>query len=280
MKVFIGSVYNEARLEKIFKSYKPSLVFHAAAYKHVPLMEESPEEAIRSNVMGTYYTAKLCDKYEVNNMVLVSSDKAVRPTNIMGATKRYAELIIQHYAAISKTKYSAVRFGNVLGSNGSVIPLFKKQIEEGGPITVTHPEITRYFMTIPEAVGLILQSAVYSKGGEIFVLDMGEPVRIKTLAEKMIRLAGYKPYIDIDIEYTGLRPGEKLFEELLTDGDRNIRTDNDKIFIETSVSNSGSCFELEVFKEYTENFEKYEVKDLKRAFTKLVKSYDCTGTCD
>ena len=280
LKVLIGSVYNEARLEKVFKEYTIDIVFHAAAYKHVPLMEDSPEEAIRSNVIGTYTTAYLASKYKVKNFVLVSSDKAVRPTNVMGATKRYAELIVQHFDHLFDTKYSAVRFGNVLGSNGSVIPLFKKQIEDGGPVSVTHPEITRYFMTIPESVGLILQSAVYSSGGEIFVLDMGEPVRIKTLAEKMIRLTGLKPYIDIDIEYTGLRPGEKLYEELLTDGLNNKRTNNDKIFIEDETSNGTTQFEEEIFSDYIERFETLDPKEVKRGLTKIIKSYDCTGTCD
>ena len=192
-------------------------------------------ESLRTNVLGTYYVTILADEYKVDKMVLVSTDKAVRPTSIMGACKRYAENIIQNQNEISKhTNYSAVRFGNVLGSNGSVIPLFKKQIEDGGPLTVTHKEIERYFMIIPEAVGLILQSAVYAKGGEIFVLDMGSPVKILDLAERMIRLSGYVPYKDIDIKITGLRPGEKLYEELLIDTNTNAhkKTDNEKIFIE------------------------------------------------
>ena len=192
-------------------------------------MEDSAVEAVRTNVMGTYNTAALSNQYGVKKFVLVSSDKAVRSTNVMGATKRFAELIIQNQQKDNGTRFSAVRFGNVLGSNGSVIPLFKKQIEDGGPVTVTHPDINRFFMTIPEAVSLILQSAVYAKGGEVFVLDMGQPVKIKDLAEKMITLAGYEPYKDIQIEFTGLRPGEKLFEELLVDHNYADHKATDKI---------------------------------------------------
>ena len=235
LTVWIGSVYNETRLRQVFETFKPTLVFHAAAYKHVPLMEDSAVEAIRTNVFGTFNTAKLAKEFNVKKFVMISSDKAVRSTNIMGASKRYAELIVQALQKDSDfTKYSAVRFGNVLGSNGSVIPLFKKQIEDGGPVTVTHKEITRFFMTIPEAVGLILQSGTFAQGGEVFILDMGEPVKIIDLAEKMIRLNGYTPYEDIKIEFTGLRPGEKLYEELLVDlSDKSIKkTANNKIFIE------------------------------------------------
>ena len=229
----IGSTYNEIRMEQVFMQYKPDYVYHAAAYKHVPLMEESPVEAVRTNVVGTYNVARLADKYGVKKMLLVSTDKAVRPTNAMGATKRFAEMIIQYFASISRnTKYCAVRFGNVLGSNGSVIPLFEKQIEEGGPITVTDPNIIRYFMTIPEAVGLILQSSIYAQGGEIFILDMGKPVKIDDLAKKMIRQAGYIPGKDIKIVYSGLRPGEKLFEETLLDPTTQTKTSNNKIYIE------------------------------------------------
>ncbi len=242
LQVLIGSVYDEARMEEIFSTYKPAIVFHAAAYKHVPLMEDSPKEAVRTNILGTYYTAQMAKEYKAKNFVLVSSDKAVRPTSIMGATKRYAELIIQDFAKEKNgTKYSAVRFGNVLDSNGSVIPLFRKQIEEGGPVTVTHPDIKRYFMTIPESVGLILQSAVYSQGGEIFILDMGEPIKIKDLAEKMIKLAGFRVGRDIDIEYVGLRPGEKLYEELLITEEKDMeRTANDKIYVEKTTKNGDS----------------------------------------
>lgn len=213
--VLIGSVRNTHRIESVFEKYRPDIVYHAAAHKHVPLMEDSPCEAIKNNVFGTYKTAKAADKYGTKRFVLISTDKAVNPTNIMGASKRMCEMIIQMMNSQSKTDYVAVRFGNVLGSNGSVIPLFKKQIEQGGPVTVTHPEIIRYFMTIPEAVSLVLQAGAYAKGGEIFVLDMGEPVKILDLANNLIRLSGYRPEEDIKIEFTGLRPGEKLYEELL-----------------------------------------------------------------
>ena len=229
----IGSTYNDIRVEQILKQYKPDYIYHAAAYKHVPLMEDSPAEAIRTNVIGTYNVARLADKYHVKKMVLVSTDKAVRPTNVMGATKRFAETIIQYYSEHSKnTKYAAVRFGNVLGSNGSVVPLFKKQIEAGGPITITDKEIIRYFMTIPEAVALILQCGLFAEGGEIFILDMGKPVKILDLAEKLIRQAGMVPNVDIEIVETGLRPGEKLFEEMLLDINNQKKTENKRIYIE------------------------------------------------
>lgn len=267
----IGATYNEARMENIFKVYKPQLVFHAAAYKHVPLMEDSPAEAIRSNVIGTYNVAKLSDKYKVEKMVLVSTDKAVRPTNVMGATKRFAEMIIQYFAKESKdTAYSAVRFGNVLGSNGSVIPLFKKQIEEGGPVTVTHEEITRFFMTIPEAVGLILQSAVYAKGGEIFILDMGKPVKILHLAKKMIRQAGFEPYTEIPIEIVGLRPGEKIYEELLLDITTQIKTENEKIYIERPSEVKPVLDEIKFISQAFEIENVQEVKDL---LAKVITTY-------
>jgi FlaA1/EpsC-like NDP-sugar epimerase len=231
--VQIGATYNRERMDNLFQTYRPDLVFHAAAYKHVPLMQDSPQEAVRTNVLGTYNIALLSQKYQIKKMVLVSTDKAVRPTNVMGATKYYAETIMRHFAKQQKgTQYAAVRFGNVLASNGSVIPLFKKQIEAGGPVTVTDKEITRFFMTIPEAVGLILQSGVYAKAGEIFVLDMGKPVKIIDLAEKMIRQSGYIPYEEIRIEFTGLRPGEKMYEELLLDSGTTIKTQNEKIYIE------------------------------------------------
>jgi FlaA1/EpsC-like NDP-sugar epimerase len=233
--VQIGATYNHERMEPLFQTYRPNLVFHAAAYKHVPLMQDSPQEAVRTNVLGTYNIALLSQMYQVQKMVLVSTDKAVRPTNVMGATKYYAETIMRHFAKQQKgTQYAAVRFGNVLASNGSVIPLFKKQIEAGGPVTVTDKEITRFFMTIPEAVGLILQSGVYAKAGEIFVLDMGKPVKIVDLAEKMIRQSGYIPYEEIRIEFTGLRPGEKMYEELLLDSGTTIKTKNEKIFIDNT----------------------------------------------
>ncbi len=217
LKLFtiVGSVRDYARLEKVFEKYRPDVVFHAAAHKHVPLMEVSPNEAVKNNCLGTLNTVKLADKYKVRKFVLISTDKAVRPTNVMGATKRICEMIVQTYDKMSETDYVAVRFGNVLGSNGSVIPLFLKQIEEGGPVTVTDMEVTRYFMTIPEAVSLVLQASVYARGGEIFVLDMGKPVKIYDLAKQIIRYKGYKPGVDIEIQITGLRPGEKMYEEML-----------------------------------------------------------------
>ena len=227
----IASVREKKRIQEIFEQYRPDIVYHAAAHKHVPLMEDSPNEAIKNNVLGTYNVAEAADKYHVKKMVLISTDKAVRPTNVMGASKRICEIIVQVFAQFSKTEYAAVRFGNVLGSNGSVIPLFRKQIEKGGPVTVTDPEIIRYFMTIPEAVNLVLLCGAYAKGGEIFILDMGEPVKILDLAKKMIRLSGHVPGEDIKIEFTGLRPGEKLYEELLIDEKNLVETDNKRIFV-------------------------------------------------
>lgn len=227
----VGSVRDKKRLEQVFKKYNPYLVFHAAAHKHVPLMEVSPLEAIKNNVFGTYNVANYADKYSVKRFILISTDKAVNPTNIMGATKRMCEMIIQAFNKKSKTEFAAVRFGNVLGSNGSVLPLFKKQISAGGPVTVTHKEITRFFMTIPEAVSLVLQAMSYAKGGEIFVLDMGEPVKIYDLAVSLIKLSGLEPNVDIPIEITGLRPGEKLYEELLMSEEGLQTTAHNKIFI-------------------------------------------------
>jgi len=231
LKVLIASVRDAARIESIFSTYKPSVVFHAAAHKHVPLMEENPQEAVKNNVFGTLNVVECADKYGVRRFVMISTDKAVNPTNIMGATKRLCEMIIQGMNKKSKTEYVAVRFGNVLGSNGSVIPLFKKQIAAGGPVTVTHPEITRFFMTIPEAVQLVLQAGAMAKGGEIFVLDMGQPVKIADLAKDLIRLSGFEPDVDIEIKYTGLRPGEKLYEELLMAEEGLTATKHEKIFI-------------------------------------------------
>ena len=231
LEVLIGSVRDQKRVFEIFEKYRPDIVFHAAAHKHVPLMEDSPSEAIKNNVFGTYNVALAADRFSAKKMVLISTDKAVNPTNVMGASKRICEMIIEMMSKKSKTVFAAVRFGNVLGSNGSVIPLFKKQIESGGPVTVTHKDIIRYFMTIPEAVSLVLQAGSYAKDGEIFVLDMGEPVRIDDLARNMIRLSGFEPDEDIKIKYTGLRPGEKLYEELLLDTEGIEKTENDLIFI-------------------------------------------------
>lgn len=227
----IGSVRDSKRLESVFKTYRPDIVYHAAAHKHVPLMEDSPNEAIKNNVFGTLKTAQCADKYGVKKFVLISTDKAVNPTNIMGASKRMCEMIIQSYNKRSETEFVAVRFGNVLGSNGSVIPLFKKQIEAGGPVTVTDPDIIRYFMTIPEAVTLVLQAGASAKGGEIFVLDMGKPVKILTLAENLIKLSGFTPHKDIKIEFIGLRPGEKLYEEMLMAEEGLKETENKLIHI-------------------------------------------------
>ena len=256
LKVLIGSVRDSKRVDGIFEKYKPEIVYHAAAHKHVPLMEDAPCEAIKNNTIGTFKVAYAAVKYGTKRFVLISTDKAVNPTNIMGASKRMCEMVIQTFDKLiknkttdklsivedcfsevsskqleNKTEFVAVRFGNVLGSNGSVIPLFKKQIEQGGPVTVTHPDIIRYFMTIPEAVSLVIQAGVYAKGGEIFVLDMGEPVKIDTLARNLIKLSGFKPDEDIKIVYTGLRPGEKLYEEKLMDAEGNTKTDNDLIYI-------------------------------------------------
>lgn len=240
LEVLIGSVRNTNRINFVFEKYRPDIVYHAAAHKHVPLMEDSPNEAIKNNVFGTLKTVQAADKYGTKRFVLISTDKAVNPTNIMGASKRMCEMIVQAYNNKSKTDYVAVRFGNVLGSNGSVIPLFKKQILAGGPVTVTHPDIIRYFMTIPEAVSLVLQAGANAKGGEIFVLDMGKPVKILDLAKNLIRLSGYVPDEDIKIEFSGLRPGEKLYEELLMEEEGLQDTDNKRIHIGKPI-----CFDEE-----------------------------------
>ena len=255
--VLIGSVRDEERIYSVIREYRPSMVYHAAAHKHVPLMERSPLEAVKNNVFGTYHTAKAAAKYGVEHFVLISTDKAVNPTNVMGASKRICEMIIQSLAGTSDTCFAAVRFGNVLGSNGSVIPLFREQIKKGGPVTVTHPEITRYFMTIPEAVSLVLQAGAFAKGGEIFVLDMGEPVKISDLAHNMIRLSGFEPNVDIQVIYTGLRPGEKLYEELLMSEEGLTKTANDLIYIgkKTDFDTAQFLSELSRLKELEEGQE-------------------------
>ncbi|WP_185966709.1 nucleoside-diphosphate sugar epimerase/dehydratase [Clostridium sp. HBUAS56017] len=246
LKVLIGSIRDKRRLRSILIAYKPQVIFHAAAHKHVPLMEESPLEAIKNNVLGTLNLCELADEFSLEKFVLISTDKAVNPTNIMGASKRICEMIIQAIDEESNTEFVAVRFGNVLGSNGSVVPLFKKQIAIGGPITLTHKEVTRYFMTIPEASQLVLQAGAFAKGGEIFVLDMGEPVKIYDLAENLIRLSGFEPDKDIEIKVTGLRPGEKLYEELLM-GEKNlITTEHNKIFIDNPSSISYSVLKQQI----------------------------------
>ena len=274
IKAIIGSVRDKERLEEVFSKYKPNVVFHAAAHKHVPLMETSPLEAIHNNIFGTYNVVNCADKFGVEKFVLISTDKAVNPTNIMGASKRVCEMIVQTKNKTSQTDYVAVRFGNVLGSNGSVIPLMKKQIEKGGPVTVTHKEITRYFMTIPEAVQLILQAVTYAKGGEIFVLDMGEPVKIYDLAVSLIRLMGYEPNVDIPITITGLRPGEKLYEELLMAEEGLVSTKHDKIFITQPMhleekELNEKLNELGEIK-YDEN---YSIQKVKEVMAKVVPTY-------
>ena len=269
--VLIGSVRDENRLEDIFCKYRPDIVYHAAAHKHVPLMEKSPNEAIKNNVLGTYKLVKMADRWGVKKFVQISTDKAVNPTNIMGASKRICEMIVQTFNKQSDTDYVAVRFGNVLGSNGSVIPLFKKQIAEGGPVTVTHPDIIRYFMTIPEAVSLVLQAGAYAKGGEIFVLDMGEPVKILDLAKNMIRLSGLTLGRDIEIEFTGLRPGEKLYEELLMDEEGMTDTPNRLIHIghPINVNETQLLHALDVLEEAAEN----ETDDMRLIVESIVPTY-------
>ena len=271
LKVLIGSVRNTKRIEMVMERYRPDIIYHAAAHKHVPLMEDSPNEAIKNNVFGTYKTARAADKYGVKKFVLISTDKAVNPTNIMGASKRLCEMIVQTFSRYSKTEFVAVRFGNVLGSNGSVIPLFKKQMEEGGPVTVTHPDIIRYFMTIPEAVSLVLQAGAYAKGGEIFVLDMGEPVKIADLAKNLIRLSGYTLGVDMDIKYTGLRPGEKLYEEILVDEEGLQKTENELIYIGKPLEFNEVHFLSELKK--LERAAVEEQFDVKEIVSEIVKTY-------
>lgn len=273
--VLIASVRNTKRINSIFEKYRPNIVYHAAAHKHVPLMENSPNEAIKNNVMGTYKTAMAADRYGVEKFVLISTDKAVNPTNIMGASKRICEMIVQMMNQQSTTNFVAVRFGNVLGSNGSVIPLFKQQIAEGGPVTVTDPNIIRYFMTIPEAVSLVLQAGAYAKGGEIFVLDMGEPVKILDLATNLIKLSGYRPGEDIEIKFTGLRPGEKMYEELLMKEEGLKKTANKMIFIGKPIE-----FDAEQLKCQLEKLEtdaNSEVADIRADVKEIVPTYTYEG---
>lgn len=271
LEVLIGSVRNTKRMDYIFEKYRPDIVYHAAAHKHVPLMEDSPNEAVKNNVLGTWKVVQAADKWKVKRFVMISTDKAVNPTNIMGASKRICEMLIQTYNNRSETEFVAVRFGNVLGSNGSVIPLFKKQIMQGGPVTVTHPDIIRYFMTIPEAVSLVLQAGAYAKGGEIFVLDMGEPVKIVDLARNLILLSGHKPDEDIKIEFTGLRPGEKLYEELLMDEEGLQDTSNKLIHIGKPIK-----FDEEKFLLQLENLRDYvieEPEDIRKWVQEIVPTY-------
>ena len=273
LKVLIGSNRDEKRLCEIFEEYKPSFVYHAAAHKHVPLMEDSPKEAVKNNVFGTYNLAKTADKYGVKRFVMISTDKAVNPTNVMGATKRVCEMVVQSFNKISATDFVAVRFGNVLGSNGSVIPLFKEQIENGGPVTVTHPDIIRYFMLIPEAVSLVLQAGAYANGGEIFILDMGSPVKIRELAENLIRLSGHIPGEDIEIKYTGLRDGEKLYEELLISEEGIQKTQNDLIYVARPMEfDSEKLFEkLSELKAMLESADSVEIVNVIKALVPTFK---------
>ena len=271
LEVLIGSVRNTMRVDEIFREYRPDIVYHAAAHKHVPLMEDSPNEAIKNNVFGTLKVAAAADRYGTGRFVMISTDKAVNPTNIMGASKRICEMVIQNMNRKSRTEYVAVRFGNVLGSNGSVVPLFKKQIEQGGPVTVTHPDIIRYFMTIPEAVSLVLQAGADAKGGEIVVLDMGEPMKILDLAKNMIELSGYRVNEDIRIEFTGLRPGEKMYEELLMQEEGLKETANRMIYIGRPIEYDDELFErqLERLQEASVN----ESQDIRALVREIVPSY-------
>lgn len=270
LEVIVANIQDEARIHDIFQTYQPELVYHAAAHKHVPLMEHSPGEAIKNNVFGTAVVAKEAHLCQTQRFVLISTDKAVRPTNIMGASKRICEMIVQAWSRHSDTEYVAVRFGNVLGSNGSVVPLFEKQIAAGGPVTVTHPEIIRYFMTIPEAASLVLQAGAYAKGGEIFILDMGEPVKILDMAKKLIRLSGYTPGVDMEIKFIGLRPGEKLYEELLMDEEKS-ETKNQRIFVGQSIPVDENFLKKELIKLHTAAYS--EDKNIRAYVRELVPEY-------
>lgn len=271
LEVMIASVRNTKRMESLFERFHPEIVYHAAAHKHVPLMEDSPNEAVKNNVFGTLNTARVADRYGTKRFILISTDKAVNPTNVMGATKRICEMIVQSFNKRSKTEFVAVRFGNVLGSNGSVIPLFKKQIQAGGPVTVTHPDIIRYFMTIPEAVSLVLQAGAYAKGGEIFILDMGKPVKIADMAKNLIKLSGHEPDVDIKIEYTGLRPGEKLYEELLMKEEGLQETPNNLIHIGKPIEMDEESFFERLIELKEEVYE--EVEDIRPFIQELVPTY-------
>ena len=273
VNIEIGSVRDKEKVEDSISEYKPDVIFHAAAHKHVPLMENNPEEAVKNNILGTKNVVEIAHKYNVDRFILISTDKAVNPTNVMGATKRVAEMIVQTYSKKSSTKFMAVRFGNVLGSKGSVIPIFKKQIVNGGPVTVTHPEVKRYFMTIPEAAQLVIQSGAIGNGGEVFILDMGEPVKIMELAKDLIKLSGYQEGVDIDIEITGLRPGEKMYEEILLDTEEDLSTEHEKIYISNL-----SCLDEKEFINNINDLEslahKTDKKNIITALKKIVKEYE------
>lgn len=272
IQVLIGSIRDRKKVESIFREYSPSMVYHAAAHKHVPLMEHSPHEAVKNNVLGTLNVVHAAHEYGVDRFILISTDKAVNPTNIMGATKRIGEMIIQMYSLKSNSNFAAVRFGNVLGSNGSVVPVFKRQLEQGGPITVTDPEVIRYFMTISEAVSLVIQAGMQATKGQIYVLDMGEPVKIDDLAKNIIRLSGHTLGVDMDIVYTGLRPGEKMYEELFMPEEGLKATENEKIFIGSPL-----YFDQDLFKKELINLEKVcaeETMDIREVVKKIVPTYN------